>query len=136
MKIAVTSQNLRHVTGHAGMCRNFLLFDVDEQRQEIKLLPALRLSGEETFHAAQNTATHPLDGVQYLISGGMGQGLVDKLLQRGIQPVLTQEIEPLQALKALLDGTLQPTVEARCEDPGEAHPHAGAGHACGCRCGH
>jgi predicted Fe-Mo cluster-binding NifX family protein len=30
MKIAVTSQNRRDITGHAGRCRNFRVFDVDQ----------------------------------------------------------------------------------------------------------
>lgn len=148
MKVAITSQNLRQVTGHAGLCRRFMLFDVQEH--EITLLKPIELTREQTFHELQGREPHPLDGVEVLISGGMGQGLFMKLVQLGIQPIVTQETDPLRAVQGLRDGSLLVETDAQCKERGQAHrhshvhghdeahehAHAGGGHTCGCNCGH
>jgi predicted Fe-Mo cluster-binding NifX family protein len=35
MKIAVTSQNRREITEHAGRCRRFWVFDVEDRRARL-----------------------------------------------------------------------------------------------------
>lgn len=133
MKIAMSSQNLRNITGHAGMCRNFLLFDVQER--EVTLLKPVQLTREQTFHELQDATAHPLDGVEMLISGGMGQGLFAKLLRRGIRPFITQETDPLRAIQGVLDGSLKADSEALCGEHEHEEQHGHAAHACGCSCG-
>jgi predicted Fe-Mo cluster-binding NifX family protein len=122
MKIAVTSQNRKAITGHAGKCRKFWLYDVDgiqiQRKQLIEL--ALEQSFHEVAHASPvAAATHPLDGIQLLIAGGLGRGLQNRLKHQGIEAIATAETDPDQAVAAWLAGTL---VEI------DAEAHEGGGH--------
>lgn len=122
MKIAVTSQNRRDVTEHAGRCRRFWVFEVDGLRVTDRRL--LELPKEASFHEAGSGAAHPLDGVDVLISGGMGEGLRQRLARRGIEALVTTETHPEQAVRAWLAGGLP-----LAEPHEHRHEH---GHACTC----
>lgn len=115
MKIAVTSQNRKTVTGHAGKCRKFWIYEVEGSAVTSKNL--LELPIEQSFHESSHAATHPLDDVNVLIAGGMGQGLQFRLKQKGIQALSTAETDPDRAVDAWLAGTLE-------EVPAELHNHA------------
>ena len=114
MKIAVTSQNRKTVTGHAGKCRKFWIFDVEGRVVMGKQL--LELSLEQSFHESPHDQPHPLDGVNVLISGGMGFGLQNRLKQKGIVALATSETDPDQAVALWLEGTLPEATE-------DAHDH-------------
>ncbi|MCW8959748.1 MAG: NifB/NifX family molybdenum-iron cluster-binding protein, partial [Gammaproteobacteria bacterium] len=73
MKIAVTSQNRREITGHAGRCRKFWIYEIEDRQIVDKQL--LELPKEQAFHESDPRQPHPLDDVTVLISGGMGQGM-------------------------------------------------------------
>lgn len=104
MKIAVTSQNRKSVTGHAGKCRKFWIYEVDGQQIGSKTL--LELSIKETFHESHGSDPHPLDGVDVLISCGMGQGLSRRLAGMHIKAVVTPETDLDKAVAAFQDGSL------------------------------
>lgn len=114
MKIAVASQNRKTVTGHAGKCRKFWIYDIDGSLVLDKAL--LELPLEQSFHESGHDAPHPLDDVNVLISGGMGQGLQFRLKQKGIQALATPETDPDRAVAAWLAGDLE-------ELPAETHEH-------------
>lgn len=120
MKIAVSSQNRKTVTGHAGKCRKFWIYDVAGGKALGRTL--LELPLDQSFHASHG-APHPLDHVSVLITGGMGMGLQQRLKQKGILAVSTAETDPDQAVAAWLNGTL---AEIAPEDHGHgfAHEHA------------
>jgi predicted Fe-Mo cluster-binding NifX family protein len=126
MRIAITSQNFRTVTGHAGKARRFLVFDCKDANSMVET-QRLDLPLEMAFHGFDDRFPHPLDGVDILISGGAGEGFVQRMLRRGIQVVATGETDPLTAVRAFLAGTLKP--------PGP-HDHdlegGEEGHSCGC----
>jgi predicted Fe-Mo cluster-binding NifX family protein len=105
MKIAVTSQNSRSVTEHAGVCRKFWIYDTNGDQVTGRQL--LELSKDQSFHAADPHASHPLDGVAVLITGGMGAGLARRLAQRGIEGIVTNESDPDTAAAAYVKGTLK-----------------------------
>jgi len=128
MKIAVTSQNRRDITEHAGRCRNFWVYDVDDGIILDSML--VELPKESSFHDSSPHEPHPLDGVEVLISGGMGDGLRMRLARRGIEALVTTERDPEHAVKAWLAGCLplgQPHAHSHGADH-EAHDH-------GCSCG-
>jgi predicted Fe-Mo cluster-binding NifX family protein len=130
MKIAVTSQNRRDITEHAGRCRNFWVFEVDGLRVVDRSL--LELPKESSFHDAAPQAPHPLDGVDVLIAGGMGHGLKARLARRGIEALVTTETQPERAVQAWLTGRL-PTGEPRPHEHGTDHAHEHHhDHACTC----
>jgi|SRR5690554_6006884 len=100
MKIAVTSQNRRAVTGHAGRCRRFWIFTVEDGAITDKTL--LELSKEESFHDSDGSAPHPLDEVDVLLTGGMGSGLAQCLARKEIRALVTQAEDPDEAVQAFL----------------------------------
>jgi len=125
MKIAVTSQDRKTVTGHAGQCRRFWIYVTDEKTIVDKTL--LELSLAQTFHSSHGAGSHPLDGVDALITAGMGPGLVRRLSGKGTLPLVTSETDPDFAVAQFLAGTLkagqQPAHEGGCD-------HHGGGHGC------
>jgi len=104
MKIAVTSQNRRDVTAHAGRCRKFWVFQVDEGRVAGKEL--LKLPKEQSFHESSPHQRHPLDDVAVLITAGMGEGMSRRLARMGITGIVTDEQSPEKAVEAYLSGEL------------------------------
>ena len=104
MKIAVASQNRRTIMEHAGRCRNFWIYETEQDKVVRKEL--LELPKEQSFHDSSPHASHPLDEVQVLIAGGMGHGLSHRLTHKGIVGVVTPETDPDRAVAAYLDGSL------------------------------
>jgi predicted Fe-Mo cluster-binding NifX family protein len=104
MKIAVTSQNRTEITQHAGRCRNFRLFEVSDGQITSESL--LELPKEASFHDSPPDAPHPLDDLDVLITGGMGEGLRARLARKGIVSLVTSEIEPKRAVRLWLEGSL------------------------------
>lgn len=114
MKIAVTSQNRKSITEHAGRCRKFRLFDIEDGR--IVGTELLELAKEQAFHESSPHEAHPLDVVDVLISGGMGKGMVRRLGNKGITGIITSQSDPETAVQLYLEGKLQ------SEEPHE-HSH-------------
>lgn len=103
-KIAVASQNRKIVTGHAGKCRKFWLYSIEAGAVKGKQL--LELPREQSFHDYTGAEPHPLQDVQVLITGGMGEGLAHRLAGMGIEGLITTETDPDRAVTAYLAGTL------------------------------
>ncbi len=104
MKIAVASQNRRHITGHTGRCRKFLIYQIADGKILSKDL--LELPEELSFHRTSPHDLHPLDDVAVMITGGMGQGLARRLANKGIMSVITTSTDPDGAVMAYLKGQL------------------------------
>ena len=66
MKIAITSQNFRTVTGHAGKTRRFLIFDISRPCSP-REVDRIDLPKELSFHEFSG-GHHPIDGVTALIT--------------------------------------------------------------------
>ena len=124
MKIAVASQNRKSVTGHAGKCRKFWIYAIESGAVKDKTL--LELPREQSFHDYRGAEPHPLQGVQTLITGGMGEGLARRLAGMGIEGLVTPETDPDLAVAAFLAGTLplgQPEAQGEHDHP-HGHDHA------------
>jgi predicted Fe-Mo cluster-binding NifX family protein len=121
MKIAVSSQNRREITGHAGRCRKFWIYEIEDQQTKGKEL--LELPKEQSFHESSPQSAHPLDDVTVMISGGMGQGMLRRLAAKGIIGIITEEKEPDSAVKAYLAGRLQSVGAGEGCHHGHAHDH-------------
>lgn len=123
MQIAVTSQNRKSITEHAGKCRNFWIYDIQEGAVTGRRL--VELSIDQSFHASHHQLAEPLAGVNVLITASMGAGLHHRLKQNGILPVITQEENPDTAVAALLANDLQrlaPDHAHHCTENGQ-HRH-------------
>ncbi len=129
MRIAVTSQNFRTVTGHAGRARRFIVFAV-EGAAPPREVERLDLDADMAIHGYDRLARHPLDSMNVLITGGAGEGFVRHLAARGVRVVATAETDPRLAVDAFLAGRVSPPGEG-CQHGNEGG-HDEAGHACGC----
>ncbi len=126
MQIAVTGQNGREVTGHAGGCQRFWLYNIVNGSIHEKRMIEIGIS--ESFHESPAGCPRPLDTVEVLLTGGMGQGLAHRLAQRRIEALVTTETDPDAAVLAYLSGSLP---------RGEPHVHGGnEGARCGCNDAH
>ncbi|MBK8321581.1 MAG: nitrogen fixation protein [Betaproteobacteria bacterium] len=125
MKVAVTSQNFRTVTGHAGMTRRFIVFDA-AAGSGVAEVTRLDLPKDMAFHGFAG-GPHPIDGVEILVTGGAGDGFVAKMAARGIRVVQTGQADPRIAVEEVLRGEVTPPLP---------HDHDAHGHAGGCGCGH
>jgi predicted Fe-Mo cluster-binding NifX family protein len=127
MKIAVTSQNFRTVTGHAGHARRFLIFDAEPGYEPLEV-EQLLLPKELVMHEFRGDGPHPVDGVEVILSAGFGEGFAQRMAARGIIAVRTEKTDPAAAvthyLECLAAGLDLPT-GATC-DCGHDHSH---GHA-------
>lgn len=128
MRIAVTSQNFKTITGHAGKTRRFLIYELDNQGQmseidRLDLPPALSL---HEYHGED----HPLFqlGLTALVTQGAGTGFVQRLARHGIQVHVTSESDPVHAVNRLAGGKpLAPGLPHEHEH-GHDHPQGGGHH--------
>ena len=119
MKIAVASQNRREITDHTGRCRKFWVYDIENGTIVNKEL--LELAKEQSFHDSSPHDPSPLDDVQVLLAGGMGTGLIRRLENRGIEALITTEINPDKAV----EDYLQENLITIADEPHEhGHKHA------------
>ncbi|MES9927747.1 MAG: nitrogen fixation protein [Candidatus Thiodiazotropha sp. 6PDIVS] len=109
MKIAVTSQNFRTITAHAGKCRRFLILGQNEQG-EIVELDRLDLPKEMSMHEFRGL-NHPLFESDVLLTASAGQGFIRRLNQEEIQVVCTSETDPYTAASSFLQGETLPAAE-------------------------
>lgn len=100
MKIAVTSQNRKTVTANAGRCRRFWLYEIEDKSIKNKTL--IDLAIDQSFHATEGKGSPELQGIHALITGGMGENLIQRLKSNGIDGVITEETDPDVAVDAYL----------------------------------
>lgn len=113
MKIAVTSQNFRTITGHAGKTRRFLVYEAEGSK--VREVARLDLPKEQSFHELAGDAAHPIDGVDVLITASCGDHFSARLARRGIRVLATRETDPETAVRLTSTGGLLP--------PAEPHDH-------------
>jgi predicted Fe-Mo cluster-binding NifX family protein len=122
MQIAVTSQNRKTITEHAGQCRKFWIYEVEKGAVSGKRLVELAL--EQSFHANHHQFAEPLTGINVLITASMGAGLHERLMQGGVLPVITTEENPDLAVAAYLSNKLaRLPINARHHCHGHEHNH-------------
>ncbi len=142
MRIAVTSQNLRTVTGHAGRARRFLIFDVQPDTEPVEMA-RLELPKELSMHEFHGSERHPLDDMDVLISAAFGEGFARRMGRRGIKVAQTTEDDPAAAVRSYA-ATHAAGFEAPIAKPGCAKGGAGSEHkhrhqhhhGCGCSGSH
>ncbi|SFM39313.1 Predicted Fe-Mo cluster-binding protein, NifX family [Ectothiorhodospira mobilis] len=125
MRIAVTSQNFRTITGHAGMTRRFLIYEAGPDGEPVER-DRVDLPRDQSLHATlgQGTNHHPLfqSGVNALVTQSAGHKLRQRLDAMGIRVHLTGETDPVAAARALFAG--RPLPEPAPHDHGHGHGHA------------
>lgn len=114
MKIGVTSQNFRTITGHAGKTRRFLIYEATDANS-VKEVDRLNLPKEMAMHSYRAAEPHPIAVVDVLITGGCGEGFFRRMDSMGVQVIATAEKDPLRAIQAVIAGEALP--------PPEPHDH-------------
>ncbi|MEJ2423221.1 MAG: NifB/NifX family molybdenum-iron cluster-binding protein [Candidatus Thiodiazotropha sp.] len=122
MKIAVTSQNFRTITAHAGKSRRFLTYETNAQGELVELT-RIDLPKELSIHEYKGL-THPLFEFDILVSASAGQGFINRLAQQGVQVICTSETDPRTAAQAIAEGKPLPAPEPH--DHTHHHHHHGA----------
>jgi predicted Fe-Mo cluster-binding NifX family protein len=117
LRIAVSSQNFKTITGHAGKTRRFLVYECDGagQPKEVERLDLPAGMSMHDYHGDD----HPLFelGLHALVTQGAGEGFRQRLGRRGIAVHATAESDPLVAVAAVAAGLALP------EAPPHDHAH-------------
>jgi predicted Fe-Mo cluster-binding NifX family protein len=103
MKIAITSQNFRTITGHAGKASRFLIFDADPLSGDIKEAERLEMPKEMAMHSFSGDQ-HPLYKVDVFITGSCGAGFRKRMEMHGVKVITTSERDPFVAAQAVAKG--------------------------------
>lgn len=102
MKIAITSQNFRTITGHAGKTRRFLIYSQDTSGKATET-GRIDLPSGMSLHDYAGP-DHPLYEFDVVITGGCGEGFIQRMQAQGVQVMATSETDPLAAASAILAG--------------------------------
>ena len=102
MKIGVTSQNFRTITGHAGKTRRFLIYTPDNGGIPMET-DRLDLPKEMSMHEFRGFS-HPLDELDILITGSCGEGFIRRMAAKGVRVLATSETDPAKAAAMVLTG--------------------------------
>ena len=111
MKIAITYQNQREITGHAGKTSRFLVYTLNASTNEVESKELVNLAKEDILHnrfheSADPYAAHPLFEVDYIITTGAGTGFVNRLATQSVKVLITTETDPEQAVSLLIKDML------------------------------
>jgi predicted Fe-Mo cluster-binding NifX family protein len=108
-KIAVASDNER-VAGHFGHCEGFMIFTTENN--QVVSSETLANPGHRPGFLPNMLADQ---GVEVIISGGMGAGAIDIFSARGIEVIVGASGKAQAAVEAYLQGELKST-GAVCRD--------------------
>ncbi|MGR0186036.1 NifB/NifX family molybdenum-iron cluster-binding protein [Azospirillum aestuarii] len=115
MKFAIGTQDYRSIATHGGRTRRFLVFEAEAGGDPVEV-GRIDLAEDEVLHLAGDGRPHPIDSVRVVITGSSGQGFIDHMKRRGIEPVTTLETDPVQAIRDYFAGTVKTA-------PPPEHPH-------------
>jgi predicted Fe-Mo cluster-binding NifX family protein len=107
-RIAVTSQNFRTITPHAGRTRRFLVYQ-GASGGTPELVDRLDLPKEQALHDWGNKDGHPVFEMDAVLCGSCGRNFVAKLAKRGVDALPTDETDPEKAVRDYLQGRLSQT---------------------------
>jgi len=107
MRIGVTSQNFRTITGHAGKTRRFVIY---KSRADGAVVEADRLDLPRSMSLHEFRGDeHTLFSLDVIVTAGCGEGFVRRLSTHGVNVVATAESDPVKAATAVARGeTLAP----------------------------
>jgi predicted Fe-Mo cluster-binding NifX family protein len=104
MRIAISSQNFKTITGHAGKTRRFLIYEVETGGEPTEI-ERLDLPKELSLHEYHGT-DHPLyqRGLSAILTASAGPRFVERMHEQGIDVITTAENDIENALKAIAAG--------------------------------
>ncbi|MDD3020016.1 MAG: NifB/NifX family molybdenum-iron cluster-binding protein [Alphaproteobacteria bacterium] len=122
MKIAVTSQNYRTVTNHAGKCRKYIIYEIDEANHANEI-ERLNLPQDLAFTNFRGES-HPLDQVNVLLSLSFGREFLRKMKDRGITASIAKSDVIIEAIESYLkNGQTLPVFDCDTADESSCSCH-------------
>ena len=124
--VAITSQNKKTVTKHAGECKNYLIYTIEEYKVTNKII--LELQENETlkytFHIDQNeNPKNSLFDVDIILTRSIGRGGVNRLAKQNVIAYIIEEKDPEMAIEKLIKGTLEAITPVSHESCRVKHQH-------------
>lgn len=144
--VAITSQNKKTVTNHAGKCLNFLIYTIEND--EITNKRVIELQADEilkhTIQKDQNIDSNNwLFDVNILLTGSMGNSAKEYLARQNVAAFIIREKDPEITIEKLINGTLEAFVPAVQQGNGRGncnnhhhHHHHEHNHEGGCNHNH
>jgi len=123
MRIAVAKTG-GVIAPHFGHSEGFEIYEVEEN----KILSTEFITSPEHRHGAMPDFLGQ-QNINVLIAGGLGQGAVTKLSERGIEVVSGISGQPTDAVRKYVEGSLS-TIGVPCSGHDHNHNHHGGG-CCG-----
>lgn len=121
--VAITAQNKKTISEHAGKCRNFFLYTIENN--EIIQKSLLEFSKEETLHNVFHEGnTSVLFDTDIILTRSIGNGAILKLAKNNVACYIIDENDPDTAIEKLISGTLEAKAPV-------SHQQSG----CNCNCG-
>jgi predicted Fe-Mo cluster-binding NifX family protein len=104
MRIAVTSQNFRSITGHAGKTRRFIVYELAPGMEPAEV-DRLDLPKDMSLHDYHGD-DHPLYqlGLDAIVTAGAGHGFMQRMARQGIRVLATSETDIAGALARVAAG--------------------------------
>ncbi|TVO71212.1 NifB/NifX family molybdenum-iron cluster-binding protein [Sedimenticola selenatireducens] len=114
MKIGVTSQNWRTITGHAGKARRVLVYSpgADGYPVEVQRIDLPKEMSMHEYHGED----HPFYALDALITAGCGNGFVKRMAGYGVDVFVTSMSDPAAAAADLLAGKPLPPPQPHGHD--------------------
>jgi predicted Fe-Mo cluster-binding NifX family protein len=111
MKIAVSSQNTKTISTHAGKTSRFFIYTINQEDNMVTGTELITLDKDDILHnrfhnSISPWAPHPIYDVDLVITAGAGPGFVNRLATQATMVVITTETNPDRAIKLYLEGTL------------------------------
>lgn len=116
IRVAIATDDGKHVSRHLGLARFFIVYDLkgnEVARRELRAKPrhrpeeGVRRTGlgeaEKAMHSAMADA---VQDCRALLAGGMGAPAYESFRRAGVEPLLTDLTDVEDALKAYLEGRL------------------------------
>ena len=110
MKIGMASDDSFSLAGHAGQARRWLVFNC-QPKNELPEPQVIELTKNEVFHYWQDDSSlrgHPLDGLEIIVARSAGDSFLARMQKRGVQVLLTAEVDAKTALQKILAGEALP----------------------------
>lgn len=102
VRIGVTSQNFRTITGHAGKTRRVLIYEAQAQGPAVEV-SRLDLPKAMSLHEFRGDE-HPLFSLDLIITASCGEGFVRRVKAHGVDVIATAESDPVKAATAVMQG--------------------------------
>ena len=133
--IAVTTnKNGDKISEHAGHGVYFKFYEIDEQNG-LQSSELVKIDKEHTLHNLLHNPNiqseeHMVLQSQILLTGGIGMGAIQKLMQVGVRAYIVEETNPDEAINQLINGTLK-AIDPTTYQHTHHHEHEhGEGHDC------